>query len=69
LKKLQPKDIQEHDVFYNTEESVRVLRIETGEAQSPPPRLVVFQKLGNGGEEGRLSINDFCARYQRRKKR
>ena len=68
MKKLQPKEIQEGKVVHNSQESVKVLGIEKGESQSPPPRIVVFQKLGNRAEERRLPIKDFCAQYQRRKK-
>jgi len=68
LRKLQPKEVQEGKVFHNAEQSVRVLRIETIEFRSPPLPVVVFQKLGNRVEERRLSINDFCAQYKRRKR-
>jgi len=70
LKKLQSKEIQEGKVFHNAKESVRVLRIKVGEAQSPPPRLVVFQEFGNHRADKRcLLVGDFCDQYQRRKKR
>jgi len=69
LKRLQPKEIQEGDVFYNAEESVKVLRTEMSNPQSPPIQVVVFQKLGNRAEERRLPIDEFCKQYQRRKKR
>jgi len=68
LKKLKPEEVQEGKVFHNAEESVRVLRTETREPQSPPLRVVVFQRLGNREEERRLPIDKFCKRYQRKKR-
>ena len=69
MRKLEPWEIRENKVFHNAEESVKVLGIETKEPKSPPLIVVVFQELGlgNRAEERRLSIDDFCARYKRKK--
>lgn len=68
MRKLKPEEVQENKVFHNNKESVRVLRTETREPQSPPLQAVVFQGLGNRGEERRLPIDEFRKQYQRRKK-
>ena len=68
MKKLKPEEIQEGKVFYSAEESVKVLKTETGKSQSPPLQVVFFQRLRKRGEERRLPIDDFCAQYKRRKR-
>ena len=68
MRKLKPEEVQENKVFHNNKESVRVLRIETKEPQSPPLLAVIFQRLGNRAQAKRLPIDIFCAEYERRKK-
>jgi len=70
LRKLKSEEVQENKVFHNAGRSVRVLRIKTEKPQSPPLRVVVFQELGlgNRAEERHLSMNAFCARYERKKR-
>ena len=68
MRKLKSEDIQEGRVFHNAERSVKVLRTEMIEPQSPPLQVVVFQDLGNRAEDKRLPINVFCVQYKRRKR-